>query len=139
MAEVLQRETLLAQLDQAGKDAAAEPEAKQPVQATLGVFGAISRQLAAGLKHLAGNAKAAHDEHEKRIAALEERLRAAETKTALRYRGTWVLDEQYNPGELVTDGGSMWHCFKSTRTRPGEVSTDWALAVKKGRDGRDGR
>jgi hypothetical protein len=53
--------------------------------------------------------------------------------TAIKYRGIWNADNQYNEGDFVTDKGSMWCCLASTRLRPGS-NQDWQLAVKRGRD-----
>lgn len=43
----------------------------------------------------------------------------------------------YERGDTVTWGGSLWHCNEPTCDKPGE-SKAWALAVKRGRDGKDG-
>jgi hypothetical protein len=57
------------------------------------------------------------------------------------YRGVWrEKDEagnklEYSPGDLVTWGGSLWHCDEKTGEKPDAGS--WRLAVKKGRDGKD--
>lgn len=50
------------------------------------------------------------------------------------YRGVW-REGQFQRGDMVTWGGSLWHCDKETGEKPG--SGDWTLAVKKGRDGKD--
>lgn len=52
--------------------------------------------------------------------------------------GVFKADERYLRGNGVTFGGSFWLAQKDMPAgKPGE-STDWRLAVKKGRDGRDG-
>jgi hypothetical protein len=38
---------------------------------------------------------------------------------------------------MVTWAGSLWHCDKATKNKPG--TDDWTLAAKKGRDGKDAR
>lgn len=54
------------------------------------------------------------------------------------YRGVFSAGD-YAPGDTVTWGGSLWHCDESTSDKPGEQgSKGWRLAVKKGRDGKDG-
>lgn len=54
------------------------------------------------------------------------------------YRGVFTPGE-YVPGDTATWGGSLWHCDEPTSDKPGEVgSKGWRLAVKKGRDGKDG-
>ena len=57
---------------------------------------------------------------------------------AMIYRGVFTPGE-YHPGDSVTWGGSLWHCNETTSDKPGESgSKGWTLAVKKGRDGKDG-
>lgn len=54
------------------------------------------------------------------------------------YRGIYT-EGQYEKGDTVTLGGSLWHCNATKTTeRPGDGSKDWVLAAKKGRDGKDG-
>lgn len=53
------------------------------------------------------------------------------------YRGVFEPGRTYAPGDLVTCGGSVWHCHTPTDARPGNGAPAWVLAVKCGRDGRD--
>lgn len=54
------------------------------------------------------------------------------------YRDVFKAGTEYQPGDTVTWGGSMWHCNEATSDKPGETgSKGWTLAVKKGRDLRD--
>lgn len=54
------------------------------------------------------------------------------------YRDVFKTGTEYQPGDTVTWGGSMWHCNEATSDKPGEAgSKGWTLAVKKGRDLRD--
>jgi len=54
------------------------------------------------------------------------------------YRDVFKSGTEYQPGDTVTWGGSMWHCNEPTTDKPGESgSKGWTLAVKKGRDLRD--
>lgn len=55
-----------------------------------------------------------------------------------KYRGVYQADTQYQKSDIVTWGGSAWHCNEETVDRPGEGSKAWTLMVKKGRDGKDG-
>ncbi|MBV2181688.1 MAG: hypothetical protein KUL86_10715 [Castellaniella sp.] len=50
-------------------------------------------------------------------------------------RGVWE-QKQYEKGDAVTYGGSLWIAQQDTTDAPG-ASKAWRLAVKKGRDGRD--
>ena len=56
------------------------------------------------------------------------------------YRGVYVDAGAYEKGDVVTWGGSLWHCHATTTTgKPGgSESRDWVLAVKHGRDGKAG-
>ena len=51
------------------------------------------------------------------------------------YRGVFKEGEPYERGDMVTWGGSLWHCDAPTKEKPGTDS--WTLAAKKGRDGKD--
>lgn len=54
------------------------------------------------------------------------------------YRDVFKSGNEYQPGDTVTWGGSMWHCNEPTTDKPGETSSKgWTLAIKKGRDLRD--
>lgn len=54
------------------------------------------------------------------------------------YRDVFKAGTEYQPGDTVTWGGSMWHCNEPTTDKPGETgSKGWTLAVKRGRDLRD--
>jgi len=55
------------------------------------------------------------------------------------YQGTYQPGQPYQKGDLVTWGGSMWHCQADTITGPADHTPDWRLAVKRGRDGKDGK
>lgn len=52
-------------------------------------------------------------------------------------RGVYRHDTAYAKGDAVTYGGSVWIAQTDTKARP-DGSADWRLAVKKGRDGKDG-
>lgn len=53
------------------------------------------------------------------------------------YRDIFKDGEQYQPGDSVTWGGSVWYCHEQTGDKPGEPgSKGWKLAVKRGRDAR---
>ncbi|NLZ40282.1 MAG: hypothetical protein GX886_03315, partial [Comamonadaceae bacterium] len=58
---------------------------------------------------------------------------------SLLYRGVFREGDQYDGGDAVTFGGSLWVALRATTTKPGDGSPDWRLAVKKGRDGRDAK
>lgn len=52
-------------------------------------------------------------------------------------RGVYKDDAEYEAGDCVSSGGSLWIAQGTTKERPG-TSEAWRLSVKKGRDGRDG-
>lgn len=54
-------------------------------------------------------------------------------------RGVYTEGKSYEQGDVVTWGGSQWHCDAETTTKPGDGSKGWTLVVKRGRDGKDGR
>ena len=81
--------------------------------------------------------RAAIDPLKERIAKLEAEL--AETKAhRVPYCGTWREGLSHR-GHFYTFGGSVWHCNSDTISKPNESHTEWTLAVKHGRDGKDGR
>jgi integrin beta 3 len=55
------------------------------------------------------------------------------------YCGVFKDGEQYVPGDLVTWGGSLWHCNSETKDKPDSGKEAWSCAVKKGRDGKDAK
>jgi integrin beta 3 len=53
------------------------------------------------------------------------------------YRGVWA-EAEYSAGDAVTWGGSVWIAEKDTSAKPDTADGGWRLAVKKGRDGKNG-
>lgn len=54
------------------------------------------------------------------------------------YRGVFKEGETYKPGDTVTFGGSLWHCDVETAEKPDSPEKHWRVAVRRGRDGKDG-
>lgn len=54
----------------------------------------------------------------------------------LNYRDIW-REGEYRRGDVVTWGGSAWHCQNKTTEKPGNGCVDWKLMVKEGRAGKD--
>jgi len=54
------------------------------------------------------------------------------------YQGVWKEGTQYSRGDTVSFGGSSWVAKCDTDGKP-EISRDWQLATKRGRDGKDGK
>lgn len=57
------------------------------------------------------------------------------------YRDVYESGKSYEAGEAVTWAGSLWIAKEATTAKPGEASTAsraWRLAVKAGRDGKQG-
>ncbi|YBV97102.1 hypothetical protein M1D80_09460 [Phyllobacteriaceae bacterium JZ32] len=52
-------------------------------------------------------------------------------------RGVYKADTAYEAGDVVTWAGSMWIAQESTTEKP-DAGKSWRLAVKRGRDGKDG-
>jgi HK97 family phage portal protein len=67
--------------------------------------------------------------------ALLERIAALEARG---WVGIWEDGKEYQPGQMVTHSGSVWHCNGPTMEKPG-AHIDWTLAVKRGRDGKDAK
>ena len=57
---------------------------------------------------------------------------------ALIYRGIYSGANSYDKGDVVTWGGSAWHCNEAdTKTSPQERTAAWTLMVKQGKPGKD--
>ena len=69
-------------------------------------------------------------ERRKEFEKLEQRVRELEGRTAMKYAGVWSDSELYRPGDVVTHGGTAWHCNEDNNgARPG-ASKVWQLMVK---------
>jgi hypothetical protein len=55
------------------------------------------------------------------------------------YRGVFDHDAGYESGDLVTWGGSLWHCNEAKGLKPGAPDSGWQLAAKAGRPGKDAK
>jgi integrin beta 3 len=53
-------------------------------------------------------------------------------------RGVWT-DHAYRKGAGVTWAGSFWIAQRDTSAKPDTADSGWRLAVKRGRDGKDGK
>lgn len=55
-------------------------------------------------------------------------------------RGVYRPETEYEKGDAVSFGGSIWIAQRSTKSKPeaAESADDWRLGVKRGRDGKDG-
>lgn len=59
---------------------------------------------------------------------------------AMIYRGVYKEGQEYERGDTVTWGGSLWHCdAEKTVEKPDSAQRHWTLAAKKGRDGKAGK
>jgi integrin beta 3 len=54
-------------------------------------------------------------------------------------RGVWRHETPYSKGDSVSFSGSLWIAQKDNPGKPDEDKDGWRLAVKRGRDGRDGK
>ena len=52
-------------------------------------------------------------------------------------RGPFRTGESYQKGDAVSYGGGLWIAQEETQDKP-DGGKGWRLAVKKGRDGKDG-
>jgi hypothetical protein len=72
---------------------------------------------------------------------VDDRLTALEARPAgLKYCGVWTDGENYAVGDVTTRNGSMWVSkLNQNRSIPGaDGGGGWTLAVKHGKDGKDG-
>lgn len=53
--------------------------------------------------------------------------------------GVYKAGEQYERGDMVTWGGSLWLAQRATDAKPDTADSGWRLACKKGRDGKDAK
>jgi hypothetical protein len=53
------------------------------------------------------------------------------------YREVYQEGAEYQPGDTVTWGGSLWVAQRATNAKPDGPESGWRLAVKRGRDGKD--
>jgi hypothetical protein len=54
------------------------------------------------------------------------------------YRGTFKSGQRYEAGDMVTHEGSGWIAQRATNAKPGTPNSGFQLAIKRGRDGKDG-
>lgn len=52
------------------------------------------------------------------------------------YRDVWNEKAEYRRGDMVSWGGSVWHCDEPKGLKPDAPESGWTLAVKRGRDGK---
>lgn len=55
------------------------------------------------------------------------------------YRDVFKEGQEYEYGDAVTWGGSLWVAQRSTSAKPDGPDSGWKLAVKRGRDGKDAK
>ena len=91
------------------------------------------------------------DPDDPRIFGVRTRLTGRKTKAedvnlfrvpVMLYRGIWKPEGEYGRGDVVTYGGSTWHCLtdgaKLMPSENGSKDPQWRLIVKEGRRGKDG-
>lgn len=116
-----------------GADGPRGPRGERGIDGRDGKDGKDGRDGVATKDELLALVKEAVDE---RVAA-EVETRVAEVLKAWPkpvYKGVWKADSEYELGNLVTWGGSLFHCNETgTKAKP-ETDGSWTLAVKRGRD-----
>jgi hypothetical protein len=75
------------------------------------------------------------------LAKRDERIAELEARPAgLQYQGVWKRGASYAKHNGVSHQGSVWVARKDYPTaEPGEPNSGWILAVKRGRDGKNGQ
>lgn len=71
---------------------------------------------------------------------LDARLAALEERPAMRDAGIWEADKAYEPGDVVSYGGSGWVAKHQNRSakglnEPGAGNDVWRCFIRRGRDG----
>lgn len=94
------------------KQAAASPEGKR------------MRALMAGLAPVI----AEHVKAEVAKATAPLKAEIAELRKHAKYAGIW-REGSYTEGSIVTHGGTLWHCCRTTGQKPGS-SDEWKLMLK---------
>ena len=64
------------------------------------------------------------------VKALLDRIKALEDRPQAVHQGTWT-EGAYVKGDMVTQGGGLWHAQRGTEAKPG-TDDSWKLIVKKG-------
>jgi hypothetical protein len=68
------------------------------------------------------------------------RLQELEKRPAVSYEGVYDPERQYEKGHLLTHDGSIFACLLPSKgITPGSAPAHFKLAVKRGRDGKDGK
>jgi hypothetical protein len=75
----------------------------------------------------------------KEINKLKTRIKELEARPALDYTGLHEPGRSYRKGQAVSHGGSVWIAMHDMPNAPGTPNSGWQLAVKRGRDGKDGK
>lgn len=127
-----------------GRDGMAGPAGKDGLNGKDGTNGIDGKDGAPGLDGLGFDdmTEAVEDGGRvivRRYSAGERVKEFRHTTSFAIYRGVFSEGKTYEPGDMATWGGSVWHCNAETIEKPGDGSKSWTLAVKKGRDGRDGK
>lgn len=78
---------------------------------------------------------------DRRALELQRSIDELKSRPSLCYRGVWDASTVYREGDVVSHGGSAWHCqVEATGVKPDESNgVAWRLMVKRGQNGRDGR
>ncbi len=76
-------------------------------------------------------------ERNARLDALEQRISALEARPSIQDKGVWQCGAFYEPGDIVSRGGSAWICRGSHVAVGDDLSHEhFRLLVKRGRDAR---
>jgi hypothetical protein len=66
-----------------------------------------------------------------------KRIKALEARPDVKFEGAWKHDTPYRAGSCVVYDGSLFIATRQTVEPPNESGRGWALAARKGRDGKD--
>lgn len=111
------------------RDAIIKAQGEQ-IHAMTALLGEQDERLTKALAEVVGAAREVTQNQ------IREALKRAPIPT---YKGVFDRGADYQAGDMVTHKGSVWHCNAALAGEAPGASDAWTLAVKCGRDGRDGK
>jgi hypothetical protein len=120
------------------EDATQQKFGKQPLpyKAFMDWIGDYLGPILATYRYKSRQAEARREALEQRVATLEsdlsQRVKALESRPAVKYSGLWIQGQPYSEGNLVSLKGGLWLAIRQQPTTPGTADSGWKLVVKSG-------
>jgi hypothetical protein len=105
---------------------------KDDAETIVAVVAGSIKPFADKLAEVTREVQTLREAHQQRAVEDEQRLRAIEEKSYMRYCDVWREGTEYTVGDTVTHQGSAWVCRRPTVGRPNEDFVGWQLIVKRG-------